>query len=159
MKKKTGINIVFFVFIAILILIISCIKSVNKPETGQLLKADRDFSALSVREGMHKAFLAFVADSGVLLRDKAWPVVGRNALADLLSRSSDTSFVLTWEPAYEKIAASGELGYTYGFSTLRVKATGEEFRGCYLTVWEKQADGSWKFVLDVGTDDLPEKSE
>ena len=63
MRKKTGFNIVFFVFIAILFLTISCVNSVKPPDAGQLLKADRDFSALSVKEGMHKAFLSFIADS------------------------------------------------------------------------------------------------
>ena len=156
MNNKSGFNIVFFVFMATLIVIISCTKSVKTPETGQLMKADRDFSALSVKEGMHKAFLEFIADSGILLRDKAYPLVGKSALADLFSKGSDTSFVLTWEPAFEKIAAGGDLGYTWGYFKNSVKATGEETRGTYLTIWQKQPDGSWKFVVDVGTQGLPE---
>ena len=156
MNKKSGINIVFFVFMATLILIISCTKSLKTPESGELMKTDRDFSALSVKEGMHRAFLEFIADSGVLMRDKAYPLVGKAALASLFSKGSDTSFVLTWEPAFEKIAASGELGYTYGFFTRRVKSTSEEERGTYLTIWQKQHDGSWKFIVDVGTQGLPE---
>jgi ketosteroid isomerase-like protein len=156
MNKKSGINIVFFVFMATLILIISCTKSLKTPESGELMKTDRDFSTLSVKEGMHRAFLEFIADSGVLMRDKAYPLVGKAALASLFSKGSDTSFVLTWEPAFETIAASGELGYTYGFFTRRVKSTGEEERGTYLTIWQKQHDGSWKFIVDVGTQGLPE---
>lgn len=156
MNNKSGFNIVFFVFMATLIVIISCTKSVKTPETGQLMKADRDFSALSVKVGMHKAFLEFIADSGILLRDKSYPLVGKTALADLFTKGTDTSFVLTWEPAYEKIAASGDLGYTYGFFKNRVKATGDEARGTYLTIWQKQSDGRWKFIVDVGTQGLPE---
>jgi ketosteroid isomerase-like protein len=159
MYKKNGVNIVFFKYIAILFLIISCNKSVNRPVPGQLLKADMDFSALSAREGMHKAFLEYVADSGVILRDKSYPLEGRRAIASLFEGSSDTSFTLTWEPVYEKIALSGELGYTYGYFTSRIKASGEEERGTYLTIWQKQADGRWKFVMDTGTQGLPAKSE
>jgi len=159
MKHKYGFNIVFFEYMAILFLIISCNNSGNKPETGQLMQADRDFSALSIKEGMHKAFLEFASDSAVMLRDKSYPLVGHKAIADLFEGRSDTSFTLTWEPVYEKIAASGDLGYTYGYFISRVKATGEEGRGTYLTIWQKQPDGKWKFVMDTGTDGLPGKSE
>jgi ketosteroid isomerase-like protein len=157
MEKKYGFNIVFFEYIAILFLIISCNKSVNRPEPGQLMKTDRDFSELSVKEGMHKAFLEYVADSGVMLRDKSYPLAGRQAIADLFAGRSDTSFTLNWEPVYEKIASSGELGYTYGYFTRRIKTTGEEERGTYLTIWQKQRDSKWKFVMDTGTDGLPAK--
>jgi ketosteroid isomerase-like protein len=159
MEKKHGVNIIFFVFMAILFLTISCTKSVKQSYAGQLMKADRDFSSLSEKEGMHKAFLTFIADSGVILHDNSWPLRGRNTLADLYSRRSDTAFVLTWEPAFESIAASGDLGYTWGYYTSRVKSTGAEGRGTYLTIWQRQPDGTWKFVADTGTDGLPEKSK
>jgi ketosteroid isomerase-like protein len=159
MEKKHGVNIIFFVFIAILFLTISCTKSLKQPAAGQLMKADRDFSALSEKAGMHTAFLTFIADSGVILRDNAYPLEGRNSLADLYSKHSDSSFVLTWEPAFEKISVSGDLGYTWGYYTSRVKATGEVGRGTYLTIWQKQTGGSWKFIVDVGTDGLPAKSK
>jgi len=155
MRKLNGFNILFFVFTAILFLIISCTKTVKTSGAGQLLKADRDFSALSEREGMHKAFLTFIADSGVILRDNNWPLRGKNALATLYAGRSDTSFVLTWEPAFEKIAAGGETGYTWGYYKSRIKATGETGQGTYITIWEKQPDGTWKFVLDTGTEGLP----
>jgi ketosteroid isomerase-like protein len=159
MRKKHGFNIMFFVFIAILFLTISCIKSVKRSFKGQLMNADSEFSALSGKEGMHKAFLSFIADSGVILRDNAWPLVGRNSLADLYSIHSDTAFVLTWKPAFEKIAESGDLGYTWGYYKSRVISTGEEETGTYLTVWQRQNDGKWKFVLDTGTQGLPARSE
>ena len=119
-----------------------------------LIKADRDFSAMSEKLGMHKAFLSFFADSGVMLRNNAYPLKGKGALAELFIKNSDTSFVLTWEPVFEKIAGSGELGYTYGIFTSTVRATGEVERGTYVTIWEKQNDGSWKFVLDTGNQGL-----
>jgi ketosteroid isomerase-like protein len=159
MKTKNGVNLVFFGYIAILFLIISCNNSVNRPEAGQLLKTDSEFSALSVKEGMQKAFLEYMADSAVMLRDKSYPLVGRSAIAGMFAGHSDTAFTLTWKPVYEKIASGGDLGYTYGIYTRKDKASGEEGRGTYLTIWQKQADGRWKFVMDTGTDGLPAKSE
>lgn len=55
MKKKNGVNIMLFVFIIILFVILSCAKNTKNPPTGILLQTDRDFSAMSVKEGMFKA--------------------------------------------------------------------------------------------------------
>jgi ketosteroid isomerase-like protein len=159
MRKKHGFNIVFFEYIAILFLIISCNNSGNRVERGQLMQADHDFSAFSVKEGMHKAFLEYVADSGVMLSDNSYPLIGRQAIAAVFAGKSDTSFTLTWEPVFEKISSGGDLGFTYGYFTSTVKSTGAVGRGTYVTIWQKQPDGRWKFVMDTGTDGLPVKSE
>jgi ketosteroid isomerase-like protein len=157
MKKKNGFNIMLFVFIAILILIISCGKKSEKPTAGVLLQTDREFSAMSSKEGMFVAFLQYIADDGVILRDNSYPEQGKDKLKARFEGRSDTSFVLTWEPVFEKIAESGEIGYTYGIHTNLDKATGTISKGTYVTVWLKQTDGSWKYILDCGTQGLPDK--
>ncbi len=156
MSVKNGFNIMLFVIILILTGIISCKKGGGNTNPDVLLQADRDFSAMSEKEGMFKAFLSFIADDGVILRDNAYPAKGKNTLREYYAGKSDTSFVLTWEPVYGDISAGNDLGYTYGIYTLRVKASGELSKGTYVSVWKKQADGTWKFVLDSGTQGLPE---
>ena len=157
MSRKNGFNIMLFVFMAILIIIFSCAKKNDKKMNGVLLQTDRDFSAMSEKEGMFVAFLAYIADDGVILRDNSFPEQGKDKLRARFEGRSDTSFVLTWEPVFEKIAESGEIGYTYGFHTNLDKATGAITKGTYVTVWMKQPDGSWKYILDSGTQGLPEK--
>ena len=159
MKKKNGFNIMLFVLIINLFFMISCTKGSKQTPSGVLLKADNDFSMMSGKEGMQKAFLAYFADNGVMLRDNGFPIVGHDSLISLFSGRADTAFVLSWKPVFEKIADSGELGYTYGFYTRTIKATGVVSRGTYVTIWEKQKDRTWKFVLDTGTDGLPEESK
>jgi ketosteroid isomerase-like protein len=159
MKKKNGVNIMLFVFIIILIFILSCVKSTKKQQTGILLNTDREFSAMSVKEGMFKAFLFYIAEDGVILRNNSYPSKGKETLEKRFAGKSDTAFVLSWEPVYEKISESGDIGYTYGIHTNTDKATGEITKGTYITVWQKQSDGSWKFVLDTGTQGLPDKPE
>ena len=155
MKKKHGINIMFFVFIYVLFMNLSC-SSVSKEEKeGILLKTDRDFSGMSVKEGMIEAFLFYIAEDGVILRDNSYPSKGRETLRQYYSGRSDTSFILSWDPVFEKISESGDLGYTYGIWTNTIRKTGEISRGTYLTIWQKQTEGSWKFVLDSGTQGLP----
>jgi ketosteroid isomerase-like protein len=159
MAKKSVFNIMLFVFILILFLIISCIKSRKGSPSGVLLKADSDFSALSVKVGMQKAFLSCFADNGVLLRNNGYPIAGKDSLISFLSGRTDTAFTLAWKPVYERIAESGELGYTYGIYTRTIKSTGLVTRGTYVTIWEKQKDGTWKFIMDTGTEGLPEETK
>jgi hypothetical protein len=42
------------------------------------------------------------------------------------------------------------MGYTYGIYTLIVNDSA--YKGTYVTIWQKQADGTWKFVLDTGNE-------
>jgi ketosteroid isomerase-like protein len=156
MKKKNGFNIMLFVFIMYLILNLSCSKKSSSSEEGILMKTDRDFSDMSVKEGMFKAFLSYVAEDGVVLRDNSFPDKGKASMEKRFSGKYDTAFVLSWEPLFEKISKSGDLGYTYGIHANTDKKTGEITRGTYVTIWQKQSDGSWKYVLDSGTQGLPE---
>lgn len=135
---------------------LSCSERSNSDSSGALLNVDRDFSDMSVKEGMFSAFLFFIADEGVILRNNSYPSKGKERLRDYYTGKSDSSFVLIWEPLFEKISGNGDLGYTYGTYTNTEKASGEVSRGTYVTVWQKQKDGSWKFVLDTGTQGLPE---
>jgi ketosteroid isomerase-like protein len=145
-----------FVIILNGIIILSCSRDNKKKSDGTLLKADRDFSAMSVKEGMFKAFLYYMDEEGVILRDSSYPSKGKEELRKRFEGRSDTSFVLSWDPLYERISDSGELGYTYGIHSTLDKATRKISKGTYITIWKKQSDGSWKFVLDTGTQGLPE---
>jgi ketosteroid isomerase-like protein len=156
MKKKNVFNIMLFVFIIILFFIISCIKSSKESTKGILLKTDIDFSAMSGEKGMYKAFLFYVANDGVMLRNNAFPLEGKESLSSLFSKSDDSGFILRWQPLFEKISQSCDLGYTYGIFSNTDKTTGKVSKGTYVTIWEKQHDGKWKFVLDTGTQGLPE---
>jgi ketosteroid isomerase-like protein len=159
MKKKYGVNIMLFVFIMLLIGILSCSKSPKNQTAGILLQTDRDFSTMSVKEGMHKAFLYYIADEGVILRNNSFPAKGKKTLEERFAGKSDSAFVLSWEPLFEKISETGDLGYTYGVHSNTNRLTGEVIKGTYVTIWQKQTDGSWKFVLDTGTQGLSESSE
>ena len=60
---------------------------------------------------------------------------------------------LTWSPVGADIAASGDLGYTWGTFEFHSKdKDGKDVvdQGKYMSVWKKQADGSWKVAVDMG---------
>lgn len=121
-------------------------------------ETDRYYSSLSAEKGMNTAFLAMFDSAGVKLSANRMPVEGLQAIRQLLAVKNDSDFILTWEPAFEKVAASGELGYTYGIYKVTNKGTGEKTgEGTYCTIWQKNANGEWKALLDTGNEGLGNK--
>jgi ketosteroid isomerase-like protein len=114
----------------------------------ELLDADSAFAALAQARGTGEAFATFAADRAVLLGAGEPLVVGREAIR-AARRSEPGAPVLTWAPRFAEVAASGDLGLTIGY--FAVPTTPEVLRGKYLTVWQRQADGSWRYVLDSGS--------
>jgi ketosteroid isomerase-like protein len=115
----------------------------------EMVAADRAFSDSSAKQGMKKAFLEFVADDAVLLRPGYLPIVEGDVVKFLTSQE-DTSFVMTWTPKGGQLAKSNDLGFTYGVYEIKLKANDSLLNGTYLSIWQKQKSGKWKFVLDTG---------
>jgi ketosteroid isomerase-like protein len=130
-------------------------------ELKELMKVDLEFSDLSVKLGSHTAFLSYIDDSCVLLRPNRLPVVGREKIEEMFSKP-DTSFTLTWVPISGEISQSGDLGFTYGIYTIHMddpEGHAVTKDGTYVTVWKKDKQGKWKFVLDTGNQGTGKKYE
>ena len=125
-----------------------------KPIPEDLIKLDKEFSDLSRERGMKYAFMEYAADSAVLLQRNIMPIIGKEAIYKIFEAFSDTGFTLTWEPLFAEISKSGDLGYTYGLYTNLIKSNNSQARGKYVTIWKRQADGSWKYILDGGNEGL-----
>jgi ketosteroid isomerase-like protein len=140
-------------FIILLLVLLACNshdrEEVNTAQVAlqEIQQADVDFSNFSREHGMRKAFLEYIDDDGIMMRDNAMPIIGANAI-DYITSMNDSSIVLTWEPRGGDIAASGDLGYTYGVYEMKDSANVQ--KGTYVTIWKKQSNGRWKFVLDSG---------
>jgi ketosteroid isomerase-like protein len=120
-----------------------------------LAQTDIEFSKLSATQGVVKAFSTYLADDAVQLPDNEKPITGKTAICAHLEDYDKRRLILTWRPIRAEVAASGELGYTYGTWTLRAKHRKEIVAvGNYTTVWKKSAaaaaDNPWKAVLDIG---------
>lgn len=120
---------------------------------NEMQQTDVDFSNRSKEAGMKKAFLEYIEPDGMLLRPNRMPVTGADAIV-LITSLNDTSVMLTWQPLGADVAASADMGYTYGI--YRLEAGDSVQRGTYVTIWKKQEDGRWKFVLDAGNEGVGE---
>ena len=141
--------------VVVVLIVSACTNNKYIDESKVLADTDRYYSALSAEKGMNTAFLAMFDSAGVMLRANHMPIEGYEAIRAILISESDSAFTLTWEPMFAKMAASGELGYTYGIYQIKDKATDSITGvGKYATIWQKQSDGKWKAILDTGNPGL-----
>lgn len=156
---KTSISQLTNIFLLLFILS-SCSENKNQKSLKQeLIDIDIEFSKNSVEQGSHTAFLDYIDDSCVLLRPNRNPIVGKDKIKEMF-RSPDTSFSLVWDPLGADIAESGDLGYTYGIFRIEMdspEGTVVTKEGTYVTIWKKDKDGNWRFVLDTGNQGLGKK--
>ncbi len=147
----------FFLYL-LLVFITSC--SEKKPvginynnERSSLIEADKAFSRLCGTKGMKNAFIEYIDSNGVLLRPDHLPIVGANAI-DFLIRQNDTNYSLTWQPSRAVVSTAADMGYTYGIYSLQPHSADTVLYGTYVSIWRKQLDGKWKFVLDAGNEGI-----
>ena len=123
-----------------------------------LLEADREF-ALEVAERGLEAWVDWVGDEGLQLAPGE-VVRGKNAIRAYMEPAfASQGFLLEWEPEHASISASGDLGYTYGRYAMHGKTedgTDLVREGRYVSIWQKDDDGSWKVALDTGVPDPPQ---
>ena len=118
----------------------------GRADSHELISADSAFSALSVAQGAQAAFVSFAAERAVLLgQGGAAMTHGRDAIGAAFA-TFPADAVLEWAPVIANIAGSGDLGCTVGEASLKGRGSYSK----YLTVWQRQADKSWKFVADGG---------
>jgi ketosteroid isomerase-like protein len=122
-------------------------------EKVMLIQTDEAFSDMSVSKGMKAAFIEYIDSNGVLLKPGRLPIVGAGAI-DYLIQQNDTGFTLNWQPQNAFVSKSADLGYTYGVYALHPKTIDTVFYGTYVSIWKKQNDGKWKFVLDSGNEGI-----
>lgn len=150
-----------FCCILVLVLLFSCSPKKKASELQlnltdeklRLMKTDAEFSDMSVKKGMKAAFMEYIDSNGVMLRPGFVPLVGASAI-DYLLQSNDTGYTLSWKPQTAFVSQSADMGYTYGIYALTPNKSDSISFGTYVSVWKKQKDGKWKFVLDSGNEGL-----
>jgi len=116
----------------------------------EIRETELAFTKLAKEQGLKVAFTTYAADDAVLNRgDKL--IKGKKAIEEYYAKQKLDNVTLEWEPEFIKVAASGDLGYTYGpYMFTSVDSSGKETKseGIFHTVWKRQGDGEWRFVWD-----------
>lgn len=111
-------------------------------DPAPIVAAERAFAADGRTMAWPEAFKRHAAADGVMFAPE--PV---NAQAHLAAMQVRPRATLQWWPLFAGMAASGDLGFTTGPSTIDGRPLGQ-----YFTVWVKQPDGRWAWTLDAAPD-------
>ncbi len=129
---------------------------------ADLIKTEADFFEFALTHDFSEAVHAYIAEDGFVANSLT---LGRAAPGERVKVESAKApkrdrEVIRWRPLHAEVAASGELGYTWGVAESGATKEGP-FKpyGIYVTIWKRQADGKWKFVYDSATILTAEKIE
>jgi ketosteroid isomerase-like protein len=111
--------------------------------TLESLQQTQDAFAVTARFDFTKAFRQFGSDEVRLYRDGSFPTVGKKGAVELLG-SEQAGVAL--EIMKTDVSSSSDLAYDYGkYSDTRSQPPKA---GHFLQVWQTDATGTWKLVLD-----------
>jgi ketosteroid isomerase-like protein len=125
----------------------------QEPDSSSALfsmrETERNFARESVKIGRNAAFAEYFAEKSILFTDK-WITNGKQ----YSNERKPAPVVLKWEPEFMDIADSRDFGISTG------PWEAQEYRpftaplatGYFLTVWKKEANGTWLVLLDGGSE-------
>ncbi|MBP7570205.1 MAG: nuclear transport factor 2 family protein [Acidobacteria bacterium] len=94
----------------------------------------------------HAAFVTFLADEAVFVGQKQ-AFRGKDAVAEAWKRLFEgPQAPFSWEPERVEVIESGTLALSSG----PVRDPSGKRTGTFNSVWRREADGTWKIVLDNG---------
>ena len=128
-----------------LILLLS-LGAASQTDLEKLVTTERAFAKFAEEKGTKAAFLEYTAPDGVLfLPDKVKAV-------DYWTARGESKGLLSWAPNYADVSSNGMFGYTTGNWEYRSAGKGAEPEGFgeFITIWRRDPDGNFKFVVDIG---------
>jgi ketosteroid isomerase-like protein len=117
----------------------------------QMADADLAFAKMATDSNVGAAFGNYASPDATTPPGESDMIVGAAAIRTRMSTPARMQQVWLWHPVYAGATAAGDFGFTAGEATIRASRTATEgYEGKYLTVWQRQTDGTLKFVLDSG---------
>ncbi len=139
-KRMAGAAVLFF---------LTLLQANAQQPIEKLIAAEKNFATTAIRTDTRYAFMAFMDTAEAVVFENSQIV---HAFAKWNKAVADTT-KLIWQPAYAGIAQSGELGFTTGpwqfKNSLQSNALAA---GSFATIWHLDNNGTWKFLVDIGTD-------
>ena len=122
---------------------------IKNPNLNSLIATEYAFVSAAAEVGTRDAFLEFIADDGIIFRPNA--VNGKAYLSNAPKRPG----LLGWYPTFAGISRDGDMGFTTGPADFKKdKDSSAIWFGNFSTVWQRQANGEFKFVIDIGNSNI-----
>ena len=122
------------------------------PGAELVMSADRSFARMGAERGPRAAFTQWVANDAVGFGPRG--LEHGAAVRESYRQGFPGNPQFEWGPVLADLSISGDLGMTVGEARITSPgANGSPPRvsySKYLTIWKRQADGSYRFVVDMG---------
>lgn len=118
----------------------------GQAQPGKIVARELEFARAARDNGQWTAFRAFAAP-GALIHGRDGPFVAEPWLA----AQANPPAAVQWEPRAVWMSCDGALAVSQG----RFRDP-EGIVGNFITVWERQRDGEYKWTYDVGSPDNPQ---
>jgi hypothetical protein len=130
------------------------ILTVGDGDARSYVMADLAFADSAGRATAAEAFRHWAAPDGVTFETGGILNRGPDEIAASLKGLDGTRWA--WRPVAAGAASDGSLGWTAGEASIALPSqggrAGRVIRSTYLTLWQRQPDGSIKFIADGGGD-------
>ena len=115
------------------------------------------FCAMAQQQGILAAFEHFAAPDVAFIDTDPRKFRGGAAVRERIGPDTPGD-KLTWAASFTDVSDDGTLGYNYGrYESRHSESDGKESvrTGWFLTIWKRQPDGTWRYVMDNGSADKP----
>jgi uncharacterized protein (TIGR02246 family) len=149
------------------IVVVSC--QAPRTNVAEVKKAVEEADARQMKAFADKdlaGMMANYAPDAVILPQNGPAATGKEKMEGMFKEFSDMMTDMKW--TITKFDASGDIAYEVGEYTATMHMPGmapAPDKGKFVTVWKRQADGTWKIVVDIFNTDLappmpqPEKTK
>lgn len=146
-------KLLFLIIISVLLLSCRDTKIDLKTEEVAIMKADSTWSALSAEGKDIDKIVSYWTDDAVVVPPGQPIVKGKEALKKFVEESMKIpGFSISWKSSDIHFSPDGKLAYLYGENITHINdSTGNRISipGRGYSIWRKEADGSWKCVVDI----------
>ncbi len=116
----------------------------GQSDVEKIVAAERAFAAAAKERGVKAAFLEYLTDNAVLFMPDR--VNGK----DWWQTQEEWGSSLIWYPELAGVSSNGVIGYTTGPWEVRSKDDTLEAAGQFASIWQRQSDGGYRVILDIG---------
>jgi uncharacterized protein (TIGR02246 family) len=119
---------------------------------------DAQWSAAAGAKDLDKT-VSYYADDAIVMPPNAPPATTKEAIRSTWNEMlTSPGAGISWKTTKVEVANGGDLAYVSGtYEETMTDASGKraQDRGKYVEIFKKQADGTWKVIVDIWNSDLP----